>query len=406
MPAQTLRVLVVDDQETTCRQIKEHFETWEYADNRLIVETETEFGVGLQTLEERRFDLVVLDVYQGQQIEGGEEAGKRAFEEIKARRFIPVIFYTALPASVQDLAGPLVKVAEKAGEAFASLDQAVKGYLDTPLMRINRALTQHVEETVRSYMWQFATQHWTELADSGDDAALAYLICRRVASSLDITGAERLAAGLTQATQAPVRPPSVEQVVHALRYYLMPPSGPPTDYRTGDILIRTGTPAASESPAKPDTYWIILTPWCDLTFQRDNTRNAEYVLLARCLPLDTFEEHREWIAQANPSNTRTKKLQNLAGTPNRRPDNRQEGRYYFLPGIFELPDLLVDFQQTLTAPYGDMGNYQKIATLDSPFAESVISWFVRFISRVGTPNLDIDAVLQSIRRRGTSPQTT
>ena len=266
-------------------------------------------------------------------------------ERIKERRFVPVIFYTALPASVQELENPLVKVAEKSGGGFAPLDTMIREYLSLPIMRINRELSRHVDETLRDYLWNYVPQHWEEFRRTGeDDATLAYLLCRRVAASLDLGGAEKLALRLPGAATDT----SMGQgKTHPLRYYIMPPS--PGGFRTGDILKKVDVPGA---------YWIVLTPWCDLIVQGDRPPKAEHVLLAQCLRLDDFDEYNDWTGDLPPS-----RLRSLIGAPHSRPQKRQEGRYHFLPAALELPDLLVDFQKVDAEPIEGLKSYSRIATL-------------------------------------------
>lgn len=385
-------VLVVDDEDETCRQIKEHYDGWEYGSNRLCVETVTDFAHAMDIIAKQRFDLLVLDVFKGPRIETGEKAGIDVLEQIKARRFMPVIFYTALPTSVKDIENPLVKVAEKSGEAFSSLDQKVKEYLDIPLMRIIRELNHHFDKTMRSYLWDFVPRHWKEFSQSEDDATLAYLLCRRLAASLDINGADRLASRLKPGTprRVTIMQRVVEERAHPLRYYIMPP--PPGECRTGDIIKRTAEPGSG-------SYCLILTPWCDLIEHSGKPKKAEYVLLVRCLFLGDFSEYREWIQEESPSIAKTDKLKNLIGTPDKKPRERQRGRYFFLPGVLDLPDLIIDFQQAYAEKVDQLSNHTRIATLDSPFCESVVACFTRFIGRIGTPDLDIETIIEQLRAK-------
>ena len=383
MPENVWRVLAVDDEEDIRRQISEHYAGWEHGEHRLEVETLADFSDAMDALERQRYDLVILDVFQGQAVEGGDAKGREVLNEIKARRFIPVIFYTALPASVEDLQNPLVKVAEKAGAGFLPLDTRIREYLDLPLMRINRELSRHFDETLRDYLWNYVPEHWDEITGTGeDDATLAYLLCRRIAASLDQAGAEKLALRLPSSAG---ETSMAQGKAHPLRYYIMPAA--PEGYRTGDILRKK---------KEPDSYWIILTPWCDLIEQGGKPPKADHVLLARCLLLNEFDEYTGWTEGPPPGRVR-----DLIGTPYSRPQNKQEGRYHFLPAALEVADLVVDFQQVHTEPTGDLAGYNKIATLDNPYSESVVSWYMRFLGRVGTPDLDVDKVIANlIARRG------
>jgi hypothetical protein len=64
------------------------------------------------------------------------------------------------------------------------------------------------------------------------------------------------------------------------------------------------------------------------------------------------------------------------------------GRYWFLPGFLDIPDLYCDFLQLESIPYERLlKEFEAIAVLDTPFAEALQSCFTRFYSAVGLPSL-------------------
>jgi hypothetical protein len=84
-------------------------------------------------------------------------------------------------------------------------------------------------------------------------------------------------------------------------------------------------------------------------------------------------------------------------------NNRQDGqaeRFYFLPGALSLPDLMVDFQQLVTLQRACMGGLERLASLDSPFAEALLARFARYFGRLGTPDLDIAVLLKRLQTFG------
>ena len=44
-----------------------------------------------------------------------------------------------------------------------------------------------------------------------------------------------------------------------------------------------------------------------------------------------------------------------------------------------------------------MGGLERLASLDSPFAEALLARFTRYFGRLGTPDLDVAVLLQSLR---------
>ena len=215
------RILIVDDDEQLCGQVREYLEGESLADSedRMQVETLMDFSVALKTLETRRFDVLILDVRLGSWREMPEqEAGVATLEAIRARRFVPVVFYTGLPHLVRHLQSPLVRVVEKTTD-LPGLLEAVQGVFTSRLPAVNLALLHHLEAVQRDYMWNFVAQKWEQLGDTPDRTALAYLLTRRLALSLSGPGILQLARELGDPTGVA----AVDGRVHPMQYYVMPP---------------------------------------------------------------------------------------------------------------------------------------------------------------------------------------
>lgn len=374
------QVLFVDDDADICRQVKEFLEgeTIANPEDRLQVEVLTDFDGALQMLEAHRFDLLILDVRLGpHDVNQAEEAGIMTLQAIRGRRFVPVVFYTGLPNLVRDLEMHVVRVIEKT-EGFGRLLEVVRDIFATRLPAVNRALIQHLETVQRDYMWDFVATHWNRFGDTPDRTALAYLLARRLAMSLSGPGIRQLARDLGDPTGIA----TFEGQVHPMRYYVMPPIEPAPlagDLYHGQIGNQTG-------------YWILLTPSCDLVAGREK---AERVLLTHCSPLSEQPEYKAWLDHLpQPSRTIDTKLRALL-RDNR--ENNQPERFYFLPGALTLPDLVVDFQALVTLPREQMDSLERLASLDSPFAEALLARFARYFGRLGTPDLDLDVIVNRLR---------
>jgi hypothetical protein len=59
--------------------------------------------------------------------------------------------------------------------------------------------------------------------------------------------------------------------------------------------------------------------------------------------------------------------------------------------------MLVDFQQLVAWQRGHMDTLDRLASLDSPFAEALLARFARYFGRLGTPDLDVAVLLQRLR---------
>lgn len=383
--SRTWELLFVDDEEDTCKEVKEYLEgeTIDTSGRILHVETLTNFDDALGTLENRHFDLVILDVHVGHlsaSLSDAEE-GIKILEAIKKRRFIPVIFYTGLPKSVEDLSvgTPIIQVVEKT-EGLDRLLTIIKEIFSTGVPLVIKTMIDLIESDQRDYMWKFVAENQLKFATSQDPTALAYSLARRLAISLSGPGIKKIAESLA----GPSETISEKDHVHPLRYYIVPPID--KSPLAGDIY--------RYNKYSKSRYAILLTPSCDLDIGHIK---AERILLARCTSLTYQKEYRKWKANSETSPQKIdKSLLNLIAN-NRQGAGVQKERFYFLPGALQVPDLVVDFQQLLTLPMRELDKMDRIASMDSPFSEALLSRFARYFGRLGTPDLDISIMIKKLK---------
>jgi CheY-like chemotaxis protein len=341
------------------------------------------FADALEFLETRRFDLVILDVrlggYEPQDTPPDEEEGVRTLQEIRRRRFVPVVFWTGLPERARHLEDPLVRVLDKT-EGLPALAAAVRELFDTRLPAVNRALLRLIEDEQRRYMWDFVAKHWNELSDGEDHVALAYLLVRRLARSLSGPGIERLAQELGALGPGPPAPGTI----HATEMYIVPPF---EDTKPGVAdLFREGLDADGER------WWLLVTPSCDIEWDK-----AERVVLAACEPVDQDVRIQKW-RETNSNNDR-RRVEDLVGHKT----GGQDDRYLFLPAAPTIPDLVADFQRLRSVTPDELGAMDRIASLVSPFPEAMVSRFIRYFGRVGTEDLDVETIMHRLKEVG-SPE--
>jgi hypothetical protein len=121
------------------------------------------------------------------------------------------------------------------------------------------------------------------------------------------------------------------------------------------------------------------------------TPKTESVLCARASLAKDTPEIAEWLA--SQSNSKQKRVEQLVrNTRDKSPD-----RYHFLPGVWDIPDLVVDFQELEHIALANVTICTCLGTRASPFAEALGVRFQRYIGRIGTPDLDVSTVLERIR---------
>jgi hypothetical protein len=265
----------------------------------------------------------------------------------------------------------------------------IKDIISTGVPTVNKIMVDCIEAEQRKYMWDFVAKNWSDFVSSPDPAALSYLLARRLSISLSGPGIRQIAETLG----GPLGTATDNNLVHPTRYYIMPPIE--NFPLSGDIyryVVRRKWP-----------YAILLTPSCDFVTGPTRKEKVQRALFAHCLPLDSQEEFLKWKVDQFPNAGGSKSRLSLL-LKNRR-GNAQSERFYFLPGSLSIPDLVIDFQQLYTVPLKRLKimerneKIERIASIDSPFAEAILSGFARYFGRLGTPDLDIECVVDRIKAK-------
>ncbi len=352
-----LSVLLIDDDKTFREQIPQLV-------GDQIDDTQVEwvvcdsFDVGLEKLSNSRFDAVISDLFQGK-IQEQNAAGLKIVEAIRGKQFCPIVLVSAgkKPDSLEPSA--FVEFVSKAAVSYEEKIQNVLKQLPLVVRKLHNEIDSHGG----SYVWSHLDKVWDKLKDlvSTDPHLLERLIRRRLAIQI-----------------SRILDDSEIETVKGLEFYLYPPISKDEQYRLGDVL-RHQTNRAD--------FRVVLTPHCQLTVQADEKNpKADFVLTVKALDAPTIVS--KW-------NTKPSKFEDgpefdsLRKIVKPNPDiGKPDGRYWFLPNFLDIPNSYCDFLQVESLSMGDLRTkFDRIATLDTPFAESLQSCFAGFYSSVGTPNL-------------------
>ncbi|MFV1990868.1 MAG: hypothetical protein ACC652_09040, partial [Acidimicrobiales bacterium] len=221
---------------------------------------------------------------------------------------------------------------------------------------------------------EFLEKNWDSLKEKlANDSTLERLVRRRAAMQLG-----RLASGAGGLSEV--------ETIEGLEYYVCPHIA--EEFRLGEILkVRDS-----------DEYCVISTPHCHLTIQTGaESPRADLVLVVKTV---TAEE--VWKAHPLQGGTEEKRLKGMAGltqSPARHDKIKPKGRYWFLPGFLDMPDLYCDFSKVESVPFGNLEEgYERFAVLDAPFAEALQSCFTAFYSAVGLPSLNVEQYRELARK--------
>jgi CheY-like chemotaxis protein len=360
------RALVVDDDKEICRQIEEFIGYKDPdSDIHIVVDSISDFTIALEQLENTRYDILILDLKIEQGSEIDEEAGRRVLELVRARRFVPIVFYSGLAHKVRCLENGVIRVVEKT-EGVSMLKQVIYEIIGTKLPAINKALIEHFEEIQRKYMWEYVADNWDRI--KANTSLIAYLMARRLAVSLSGSGMN----GIFDKLKFESNPDHV----HPIQYYIMPPeeeiplAGDLYHGQIGDC----------------DGYWILLTPSCDV-----RKHSLDYVLLGYCVPLEQTKQYAAYLKENS-----SQKLGNIISLIK----NGVSDRNFFLPGVLEIPNLVVDFQQLIHFTYVELKKLTRLASLDTAFAGELQLQFVRYYGRKGALDLNYQSIIEPIKVLG------
>lgn len=372
------RFLIVDDKQANeLEEIVKENKILE-PPHRVVVEKCSNFRDAIPLISKSRIDLVILDLYEEK---GGISplddivplAGEKVFNQICQERFIPVVFYTAYPHKVEGLYSPYVQIIRRGNSR--KLREAIKKVYETGLPQLIRFL----EEEQRRYMWENVDSYLRDSFSDSEKTDATFLLARRLANVLGRSSVEDFLISQNLIS------PKEDDTIYPIEMYVYPSVN--SKIQVGDIL--------KSKYNKVSEYWMVMTPSCDL-----EQNKVTDVVLAACFPLSEQPEYtkvKNYLAKKEePSNGSKKDLETLIGN-NRNAEYKRKGdektrfqpeRYSFLPGTFFIPDLVVDFQALIQISLDKIKlNKHRIASLDTPFAESCSSRFSRYYGRLGTPDI-------------------
>lgn len=358
---------MVDDDPIQCNQARELLHDEVINGKKIIFDSTQEFSQAIKLLIEKDFDVLILDIKGNGLSEDGSELGINVLNEIKKKCFVPIIFYTGFPGQIQDQESELIRVVNK-GLSVSALKTEIEKVLASKLPFIKRMLNDYIRETLRSYLWDFVHKEWQSLSNITDDVSLNYLLARRLAHSLS---KERIINLVGSG-------PTNEDMAHPMEFYIYPPISDRVT-STGDIIKKDGK------------IFVILNPTCDIVL-RDGIRKAKDIILAEGIPLEETGEYKNY-KESRSSGQKKELIKLLENNAN---ENRD--RFFLLPKTNFIDNTIIDFMKIKIIKEIELNGYNKIAELDSPFAESVLSRFVNYYNRIGVPDLKSDDLLNEINR--------
>jgi hypothetical protein len=318
-----------------------------------------------------RYDMILSDTYRGN-LKNGDAAVIDMVNRYRKGRFCPAVVFSASAKPAELQLGAFVIWADKA--VGGDIERAIRQMLSTGIPQLARSLHDELDRTAGGFLWHFLEENWSSLFTNGvpDAKAIARLIRRRAALHM---------AEMDYSTV----PPAQVAAIEGFEYYTYPPLEE-KGYNLGHIVQNRTTPADIR---------VVLTPHCHLIVQQGQTEpRAKYVLTVKTVGA------REILGDAKIASAKTKddggknrKLKDWVIPPSGEPVGLPEGRYWYLPAFLKIPHSYCDFQQIESLPYPRLkADYDPVAVLTPPFAESLQACFVSYHAAVGIPKIRLESV--------------
>jgi DNA-binding NarL/FixJ family response regulator len=355
-----LRVLFIEDDEKLGQNLQKSFDDVSVGSYTLKTNVINQFEDGISAINKYDFDLIILDLYKDKDTKD-EDAGIKVLDSIRKYAFIPVIFYTGHAYKIIHLISEIVGVVSK-GDGVEALTKEIERIIHSKIAVLKSQIYGHLRESLRKYFWETVDAEKKIFVPGKSDVSLGYLLLRRFANSLSKENIKQLLGDDKIKTDK----------AHPMEFYIFPSNE--GEYEAGEILSRDGV------------FYTVLTPTCDFVEERGRTRKVGQVLLAIAQDLKVTEFYKKF------ESNKAKHKDDFA----RLIESRKGDRYFFLPGTPFLPNLLLDFQSKIMFDYAELKAFSRIAKLDDPYAQSMISSFIRYYNRIGFPDIDSDYVINNL----------
>ena len=303
------------------------------------------------------------------------------FEGFNVRDFIwenhfcPIVVYSAF---VEDYeaeyeAHPLIKTVEKGSGSPSRVLSSVNDLL--PVVQALQETQQQVEHRYWEAMKIVAPVAF-DSATSPEAVTEVIIRCgrRRVAAMLDI-------------------PVGDEPPLASWEQYLSPPIS--QDPELGDVLM-----TAEGNADNPSCFRVILTPSCDMVSSNGRHPRVPDVLVAKCYSVSTG---LEMIGMSGNGNSRHRnRIQ--TGVLNQ---GFSQSVIMFPRLIGAIPSMAANLRDLQLIPIdqiGPQGHFRRVATLDSPFKETIAWAYMQTSGRPGLPDRDTSSwaeeIVESMNEQG------
>jgi len=364
-----LALLYVEDDQENREGLAAVLTDEKIGDYTIKIETIDSFDDAFAKIVENKYHIVILDLFKGKPDDGGEQVGLEILEKIQKHSFVPVIFYSGNTKNVEDLKSQIIGIVTKGDDGIEGLKNEIERLVKFNLPFLKENLHNYIEQELKTYFWDIIHTQRNKFTADLNDLSLGYLMLRKFGNSLS---KEKISKILQDKELK-------ENKIHPMEFYIYPTEAD-RELECGEIL------------QKDNNVFVILTPTCDFMerFGKGGAslgRKVGMVLLAKTKLLIDTEEYKLYSENKKADNKA--KLEKLV-------TSGKTDRYFFLPKTPFIENIVIDFQEKEMIAYENVGDFVRLAKLDSPFAEGMVASFIRYYNRIGYPDIDADYVIDRL----------
>jgi hypothetical protein len=375
-----LHTLFIDDEEKIRTNLVKIFDGETIGEHTIVADSADTFEIGMDKISKKDYDIVILDLCKGEPTATSEKPGYDILKQVQSMAFVPVIFYSGLTKDLTSLSSEVIGVVNK-GDGVDKLKTEIERIITSKIALLKGQIYNHLREYLRQYFWETVHAEKKVFEPVKNDISLGYLLLRRFANSLSKENIKQLLGDDKIKTDK----------AHPMEFYIFPVNADPLkeEYQAGEILEKEGQ------------FYAILTPDCDFVLRNNGSRKADKILMASAKQfksLPDFVKYDDLRKKENRNERENQQMPNLEGKLKTWMSNRggEQDRFFFLPSTPFIDNLVIDFQVKTMVDYNELITFHRIAKLDLPYAQSMISSFIRYYNRIGFPDIDADYVIQSL----------
>ena len=381
-----IRVLIIDDEADAIAPLREDIEETDLG----ACCTSCDFAEAEERIADSPPDVVVLDLLQSGGAAEHLRPGLGTRDFIWKNHFCPIIVHSAEPdhhvKSSEE--HPFMKSIKKGRESTAGVIQALREF--NPQIQALKKAKKEIENSFGNSFSQAMRDVAPQVFKETDAEARQARI-----DAIKRAGIRRLAVLMDGQSD--------DGILAPWEMYLCPPIS--KHIKLGDLIKRVSSvESETAAPSEPSDFFLVLTPSCDLVEEQDRDAKVQNILVAQC---GTTEQglYRTSLKDLPRSDRKAKDLirKSLLTA------GHLDGVIPFPSYRDKIPTMTADLRNLNFVPIKNIGTdkeYERVASVDSPFRE-LISWaYMQIACRMGLPERSFeDWSTEILRDRRDPPES-